>query len=100
MNLSLVFEQNAFVTKSRENAFTHSLKKRMAAAATVAKAGSGATVKFVYFYKYSHFLLYYVYYVVLCCAILYYVVLCCISSSFILYDFRLRNVVLNVIILK
>lgn len=40
----LVFEENAFVTKSRANAFTHSLKKRMAAAASVAKAGSGATV--------------------------------------------------------
>lgn len=41
----LVFEENAFVTKSRANAFTHSLKKRMAAAASVAKAGSGATVR-------------------------------------------------------
>lgn len=40
-----VFEGNAFVTKSRPNAFTHSLKKRMAAAASVAKAGSGATVR-------------------------------------------------------
>lgn len=40
-----VFEANAFVTKSRPNAFTHSLKKRMAAAASVAKAGSGATVR-------------------------------------------------------
>lgn len=41
----IVFEENAFVTKSRANAFTHSLKKRMAAAASVAKAGSGATVR-------------------------------------------------------
>lgn len=43
-NPFVVFEENAFVTKSRANAFTHSLKKRMAAAASVAKAGSGATV--------------------------------------------------------
>lgn len=45
----LVFEENAFVTKSRANAFTHSLKKRMAAAASVAKAGSGATVTQIIF---------------------------------------------------
>jgi hypothetical protein len=44
----VVFEENAFVTKSRANAFTHSLKKRMAAAASVAKAGSGATVNSEY----------------------------------------------------
>lgn len=40
-----VFEEAAFVTKSRANAFTHSLKKRMQAAASVTKAGSGATVR-------------------------------------------------------
>lgn len=84
MNLSLVFEQNAFVTKSRENAFTHSLKKRMAAAATVAKAGSGATVKLVYFYKYSHFVLHYIICIMLC-----YVVLFCFMLCYVVFPHHL-----------
>lgn len=58
----IVFEENAFVTKSRANAFTHSLKKRMAAAASVAKAGSGATVRLKprreYFYFLSHYIIF------------------------------------------
>lgn len=69
----LVFEENAFVTKSRANAFTHSLKKRMAAAATVAKSGSGATVRII-IYLFIKFLF--------------------------LFIIRSRNVVLSVITLK
>jgi hypothetical protein len=38
----LVFENNEFVTKSRDNAFGHSMKKSMAAVASVSKHGEGA----------------------------------------------------------
>lgn len=83
----LVFEENAFVTKSRANAFTHSLKKRMAAAASVAKAGSGATVK-----QYKREEIFFLIFLLIWNISL--------LGYFSFSIFRLKNVVLSVIILK